>query len=427
MLRRIIKEFAPMTELTDAAALKTFVRQTVADVTITDIHTHLFPPSHGDLLLWNVDELLTYHYLVAELFTVAPRDLTTEAFWKMPKRKQADLVWEHVFLRHGALSEAARGVVTALNRLGLDVGERNLKGIRAWFDQQDAESYLRKVFELAGLDYAVMTNDPFVPEEVEQWDAGKLAPDCLRTALRIDPVIVNWPAAAETMKAADYDVGEMNGPSFDEARRFLTDWANRMKPVYMAASLPPDFHYPDNGTMATAVRNVILPVARDLGLPVAMMIGVRKRVNPALCDGGDAVGVADVTAVQNLCAENPDVKFLVTMLSRVNQHELCVCARKFGNLHLFGCWWFCNDPSIIDEMTRMRLELLGATFTANHSDARVLDQLIYKWAHTRRVVGEVLADKYRLLYDAGWRPTEAEVRRDVRGVFGGAFEEFLAR
>ena len=81
-----------------------------------------------------------------------------------------------------------------------------------------------------------------------------------------------------------------------------------------------------------AFSNVIIPAARELNLPVAMMIGVRRGANPSLGDGGDAVGVADVSAVQNLCAENPDIKFLVTMLSRVNQHELCVCARKFGNL-----------------------------------------------------------------------------------------------
>ncbi len=139
------------------------------------------------------------------------------------------------------------------------------------------------------------------------------------------------------------------------------------------------------------------------------------------------MGVSDVAAVQNLCARFPDVKFLVTMLSRVNQHELCVCARKFGNLHLFGCWWFCNDPSIIEEMTLQRLELLGAAFTANHSDARVLDQLIYKWTHTRQVVADVLAGKYRLLFEAGWRPTRDEVAREVRAVLGGAFEEFLAK
>ena len=423
-----------MSVLNDAAALDSAVRQAVAEATVTDAHTHLFPPSHGGLLLWGVDELLTYHYLVAELFTVAPRELTPETFRALPKAERADLIWEHVFLEHGALSEAARGAITALNRLGLDVAGRDLAGIRKWFAEQRVEDYLTRVFELAGLDYAVMTNDPFQGEEVEHWKAKRPFPDLLKPALRIDSLIVNWPAASETMRSAGYETaGELEADSFEEARsfaearRFLADWARRMHPVYLAASLPPDFHYPAEDLRARVVRNVVLPTARELGLPVAMMIGVRKRVNPHLGDGGDAVGVADVTAVQELCAENGDVKFLVTMLSRVNQHELCVCARKFGNLHLFGCWWFCNNPSIIEEITRMRLELLGATVTVNHSDARVLDQLLYKWPHTRAVVADVLADKYRLLFEAGWRPTEQEVRREARALFGGALEAFLGR
>jgi len=423
-----------MSALNDPAALDSAVRRAVAETAITDVHTHLFPPAHGDLLLWGVDELLTYHYLVAELFTLAPRELTPEVFWAMSKTDQADAVWKHVFLAHGALSEAARGAITALGRLGLDVAGRDLAGIRAWFAEQSIEDYLPRVFELAGIDYAVMTNDPFQGEEVACWDAKKPLLDLLKPALRIDSLIVNWPAAAETMRAGGYETAsQLEADSFDEARsfaearRFLGDWARRMQPLYMAASLPPDFHYPAGDLPARVVRNVIMPAARELNLPMAMMIGVRKQVNPALGDGGDGVGVADVSAVQNLCAENGDVKFLVTMLSRVNQHELCVCARKFGNLHLFGCWWFCNDPSIIEEITRMRIELLGATVTVNHSDARVLDQLIYKWPHTRAVVADVLADKYRLLFEAGWRPTEEEVRREARALFGGAFEEFLRK
>jgi hypothetical protein len=52
-----------------------------------------------------------------------------------------------------------------------------------------------------------------------------------------------------------------------------------------------------------------------------------------------------------------------------------VLANKFRNLHLYGCWWYCNTPSIIKEVTAMRLEMLGLAFTAQHSDARVLEQV----------------------------------------------------
>ena len=166
-----------MAAYTDLAALEAGVRKAVAEVTITDIHTHLFPPSHGELLLWGVDEVLTYHYLVAELFTMAPAGLTPEKFWKLPKREQADLVWNNVFLKHGALSEACRGVITTMNELGLDIAGRDLASIRKWFDAQKIEEYLPKVFQIAGLDYAVMTNNPFVAEEAKHWKARKATGD----------------------------------------------------------------------------------------------------------------------------------------------------------------------------------------------------------------------------------------------------------
>jgi hypothetical protein len=75
-------------------------------------------------------------------------------------------------------------------------------------------------------------------------------------------------------------------------------------------------------------------------------------------------------------------------------------------------------------MTRMRLELLGLSFTPQHSDARVLDQLVYKWRHNRQVIAKVLVDKYTDLGGSGWQTTRVEVERDVKELFGGAFERF---
>jgi len=168
----------------------------------------------------------------------------------------------------------------------------------------------------------------------------------------------------------------------------------------------------------------VLPACADVGVPMALMIGVRRQENPELRLGGDSVGRASVKAVADLCLDFPGTRFLVTMLSRENQHELCVVARKFRNLHIFGCWWFLNTPSMIEEITRERVELLGVSFTPQHSDARVLDQLIYKWTHSRKVISRVLADKYADLAAAGWPVTEEDIRRDVREFFGGRFEAF---
>lgn len=56
---------------------------------------------------------------------------------------------------------------------------------------------------------------------------------------------------------------------------------------------------------------------------------------------------------------------------------------------------YCNNPSIIAEMTSMRHEMLGSAFTAQHSDCRVLEQLIYKWHHARAIIAEVLVKDYQ--------------------------------
>src|SRR5262249_45642402 len=124
---------------------------------------------------------------------------------------------------------------------------------------------------------------------------------------------------------------------------------------------------------------------------------------------------------------HPDNKFMATILARENQHEACVLARKFRNLHLFGCWWFTNVPSLVEEMTCMRIELLGLSFTPQHSDARVLEQIVYKWQHSCRAIADVLAEKYSSLAQTGWRLTPAEVQRDVNELFGGGFERFCSR
>ena len=44
------------------------VERTVMTAPVYDIHTHLYAPAFGDLLLWGIDDLLVYHYLVAEGF-----------------------------------------------------------------------------------------------------------------------------------------------------------------------------------------------------------------------------------------------------------------------------------------------------------------------------------------------------------------------
>jgi hypothetical protein len=90
----------------------------------------------------------------------------------------------------------------------------------------------------------------------------------------------------------------------------------------------------------------------------------------------------------------------------------------------FGCWWFLNNPSIVEEMTRERLEMLGTTFIPQHSDARVLEQVIYKWRNTRRTLAPILTNAFRLLQEDGGKITRGGIRREITRLFRSNFESF---
>lgn len=426
------------------------VNAAVAAQPVVDMHTHTYPPSFGTpvanatgvtdpkgLMLWGVDELLTYHYLVAEVYRVAPPSvLPYEEFWRMTRAQQAEHIWKHLFREHTPISEACRGVVTTLTKLGLDPNSDSLDQMRRYFAEQDPDRFIDRLMELSGVEKITMTNEVFDDNERERWLANPNvgADSRFSAVLRIDKMILDWTGAAEKLATWGYDSGsDVNDPSVAEARRFLREWLDRMKALYVAVSLPPEFRYPVTEpdekarTGQAVLERVILPVCEERGLPFAMMIGATRGVNPGLGGGGDMGGRADVTSVTNLCRAFPNNKFFVTMLMRENQHELAVAARKFANLMPFGCWWFVNNPSLIDEITRMRMELLGTSFIPQHSDARILDQLLYKWDHSRKLIAGVLTDKYRDLAAAGWQVTREQIERDVRLLLRDNFVNFVQR
>jgi hypothetical protein len=410
--------------LRDAADLRRQVEEVVGRTPVIDLHTHLYAPEFGELGLSGIDELLTYHYLIAETFRSGR--VGYERFWRMTKPEQAELVWRTLFVESTPVSEATRGVVTVLDAFGLDTAAEDLSEARAFFRSRDPAEHLARVLELSGVSDVVMTNDPFDSREARVWAADGQIDGRFHAALRMDRLLNDWEKSAAELAAQGHGVDAgFGGGTSAEVRRFLDKWIERMRPLYMAVSLPDDFRYPADDARARVIREVVLPTAREHKLPFALMVGVRRGVNPLLRMAGDGVGRADVSAVERLCAENSDVRFLATFLSRENQHELCVSSRKFPNLLPFGCWWFLNNPSIIAEITTERLELLGTSFIPQHSDARVLEQLVYKWRHSRRVIAEVLARSYARLLESGRAVTRAEVERDVARMFSGNFRAWV--
>ena len=408
-----------------AESLQTRVSRIVQATPVHDIHTHLYDPAQGEMLLWGIDELLVYHYLVSE----ASRQMTLplERFWSASKQEQAAYVWEALFIDHSPISEACRGVLTTLHLLGIDARKNDLKNLRSWYASQNPQDFINRILEKANIASICMTNSPFDPIERPTWDRGFARDPRFVAALRIDPLLVAWPETSVWLREQGYAVSrELTPQTLGEVRRFLGDWTQRIDSRYCMVSLPPSFAWPADTDIARLIEGAVLPHCRDQGQAFALMMGVKRAVNPRLRMAGDGVGLADLNALQALCAAHPENRFVVTCLARENQHELVVLARKFPNLHPFGCWWFTNTPQLIREITTMRLELLGTSFTPQHSDARVLDQVLYKWQHSRSILAEALTEKYTATAAVGWEVTDPEIQRDVTELLGGGFQRFLS-
>jgi hypothetical protein len=406
----------PQGEPLAPAEISAAVKEVLANTPVIDIHTHLFAPAFGKIGLWGIDELLTYHYLEAEFFRYS--EMTPEKYWKLSKREQANAIWRTLFVENTPLSEATRGVVAVLKAFDLPTDSGDLREARTFFEAQKLESHIRTVLQMAGVSVAVMTNDPLDPEEAAVWMGGVKEHPLFKAVLRLDKILRGWSTNWRELVRQGYQVDEQgSAKSMGEVRRFLHDWCERMRPGYMAVSLPDTFQFPAETTGNKLLTEAVLPSCRELGLALSLMIGVRLQVNPRIRLAGDAVGRADLRALENLCREFPENRFLVSVLSRENQHELCVYARKFNNLMPFGCWWFMNNPSIVEEITRERLEMLGTSFIPQHSDARVLEQVIYKWQNTRRTLAPILVNSYRVLHEDGRSVTRGDIQRDITRLF----------
>jgi len=399
------------------------VEEVLSSTQFIDIHTHLFSPAFGKIGLWGIDELLTYHYLEAEFFRSS--SMTPDQYWKLSKKGKSDAIWKTLFVENSPISEATRGIISVLKAFGLPTNASALEEARRFFEEQSVESHVRRVFELAGISSVVMTNDPLDAEERPKWMSGGQKHPQFHAALRLDRILSGWSQHWQELARQGYAVNERaTGKSVGEVRRFLAEWNERMRPLYMAVSLADEFQFPNDSMTSKILSEAVLPSCREFGIPMSLMIGVRRGVNPALRLAGDGVGRADLRAVENLCRDFPDNRFLVSVLSRENQHELCVYARKFNNLMPFGCWWFLNNPSIVEEITRERIEMLGASFIPQHSDARVLEQVIYKWRNTRVILAPILTNSYRLLHNDGGRVTKQDIQRDVKRLLRTNFENW---
>ena len=252
----------------------------------------------------------------------------------------------------------------------------------------------------------VMTNNPFDLEEWKLFEKNDWNSDIYLASLRLDDILLEPNKCVQIAKNKIQD----NLNERDLIIKYLDAVYEQSNPVYAAISLNKD-------QLSTLIENkifsYILEWLKLKKLPLSLLLGVKRQVNKEFLLAGDGIDRIDLSYLSKLCNKYPKNKFLCSCLSLNDQHELTVIGRKHSNMRIFGFWWFMNQPTLIEMIMNLRIELLGFNFIPQHSDARVTDQLIYKWSHFKVILNKILFSHYNELILRGFKMSEEKIITDV--------------
>lgn len=131
--------------------------------------------------------------------------------------------------------------------------------------------------------------------------------------------------------------------------------------------------------------------ARDLRLPVQLLLGVRRPL-----PGNAAIPVLRqdlAVRFASLFNSFPDVSFDLLLSSVAHSQELIAVAKNYPNVSLAGHWWYAFSPPYIRSMLTERLLALPAVkLHAFFSDAYNVEWSTGKLALLRRELARVLAE-----------------------------------
>ena len=379
---------------------------------IFDLHTHLFPPQHEGYFLLGFKNLLNYHYLIAELLTAT--NINASTFYSYNDEKKASLIWNELFEKRTPVSEACSGVLSILKELKIELNKKSFLSICDEYDNKIQSD--KKIFDLSNVSSLVMTNNPFDLDEWSLFNNSDWDKKIYLASLRLDDLILNY---EETFKKAKDQTSNQEKRTIIA---YLEKCYFQSNPVYAAVSLNLATF---NTILDDSMWRDILIWLENKNLPLSLMLGVRRAVNKDFGLAGDGIGDINLKELSTLCISFPRNKFLVTCLSLNDQHELTVLARKHPNLRIFGFWWFMNQPTIIKQILKMRIDMLGFSFIPQHSDARVSDQLIYKWNHFKKILHPILLEYYQDLLDKNFPISENILQRDINNLLSGNAKNYL--
>ncbi len=302
-----------------------------------DLHTHLYPEA-DDRCLRGLDELLNYHYVLGEFYTASGKlKSDIQLFNRKSKSERSEEIWDT--LLKGKLwnpkynSEHVNGILTCVNQFSgtwhYDSYADILEGYKA--------PTMKEVMKIIGLEKVVATYEP---------NEKYLSDDNIIPSIRIDKY-------SDVTRPADTNA-------------LYYSFSCESKELHVFDRL--------NGNLFNDLT--------DNNIPFWIMLGVRRDVTPYMGLGGDSIGECNILKLVEFANNHPELKIPFSILDPSKIHEAIVASRVTPNLFFAGHWWFNNIPSAIKQNMQTAVDLIGyENFIHYYSDARVVDQLLYKWRH----------------------------------------------
>lgn len=277
-------------------------------------------------------ELLNYHYLVAEYFLSKRMDQSDILkFYNNDKYKIAELVYDELFVKNFPISQSSNGIRYLFDFFGIDWKNKSFSQlVNEWPILSD-----EAIFEIACIEKVFMTNYSY--DNIQQTST-------FLRSVRTEGKLMNK--------------SEYSYVSYTPENRLTVDDIER-------------FEFTNK--------------------PLFIMLGVKRNVSN-IKDGGDISDPAFDYKNSLSALSMVNRRILISLLSTRYQTELNSISRANPNIVVTGLWWYTSTYANISYLTYNRFQTLGWNFIPYYSDARVPEQLIYKWASFKNILSNVLSN-----------------------------------
>jgi len=387
------------------------IYEEVSELPLIDIHTHLDPYK---LRAGNLSEIVLYHYIATELVTSGmPREIlnmndpdervekiipflkrirNTSTFWALNR------IFSILFGFSGELTEDN---FKLLKEKFLDF-ERNFNGILFLKEKvRVKKSFLTLQFTDLNLHFDSLFTGSLRLEKLSK-DLSQESLSNLEelSSIRIDDAehlreALEWIFEKFENKISSIAISLNPSEAIETSKRDII--SNAIGKVKSGRLLNVD----EKNQLTSFVIREFLSLIRDSDIVFQLMLGVERPVAGA-SPPDYAIVVNDPKQLLSLCSvfyEYSNVKFDVISASRIQTHELNVIAKNYNNVFVSGFWWYSYYPSIINEKTIERLQILPMNkWCAFFSDAYVPEWCFGKSELVKHQLSITLSD----LVDQGY-------------------------